>query len=1396
MNWWELANPIEQKSNQLSALLSNWKTYEKMLSDYQNANGSALEEAQKTADSIEGRLNKLSNTWNEAVANVVSSDMLKTFVSIGTGAIELADDINLLQTALIGLGGLSVYKGLTTLVPMLQNAISSTLAFGNALNVVKAKDFVADTTNLSKAISGLTLSQASAVLSIKSLNSVTIEGALTQAGFSAAEAKTTASTLAMSSANTVATGTTLGLGASIKALGAAIAANPIGLIITGITVAVSALSFGISKYKQAQEEALQTSNELTQAYKEEQKSIDDQILSYKELQKQIKEGNLSTEEIASIKEQLLTVQNNLINSFGDEASGIDLVNGKYKDQINLLSELSKKAAQDYLSTNKAGFEEAKKKLTTQTNYDLGFIGTSSDLSDYLQEYNNPNVLLNNYQDSFYLGVKGTAEEAKNTLKQLYIDIENFGESSGQNVTGLLTDISKGISSVWDNSFDSYQTTYDEYVNAQIIENDTLRSLYNESKDAIKSYNEALASGEGINEATYNLNKLKTQIFYNTDLVDGSKEVFDELFNGIATRVAKASNSLGDAETSILSLTDAMSAMSSSGKTLEDLKDEFKELKYISTDTLDNLIDKYPELEQAIANYISGKITEKDLIAEMSKVYQTDYENYREAIIKKQELDEDFYKDVVANLPTWVKDLAESYGIDFDNFKNLQLSKLEIAKEYEKKLAEIQGLDRLYNSQIAFDPLGINKDAFGGMYSDAKSKLEQEAKDYQKILDGIDLSLNTTLDIDGYKSSSSPKDKKPKKDKTDPIKDAFDAEYNTLKYNLDKQLITEAEYYNAVEKLNKKYYANKKKYLDDFRKYDVEVLKGRQKLEEESIKSKFDDLSHSFAVGDIKTEENYQKQRWELAKDYYKDNKDYLDEWEKAQEEWYKWNLEQTEKSTALEQKKRLDTIDKIIDKYGELRDTINKTAENQTGDTQVSTYSEGIKYANKEIKYIENEIKKLNKRKITNLFTQDDYDSQLVNLQSALSKARSSIDNFNKSISESIKKSSEETMDIIEKSFNKTTEYWENQKKDYSDIIKAQKDILQLKKEQNEYEKSIAKKTKEISKIESRMADLSKAAMTGDRQANAELKKLEEDLADKKEDLSDTQSDHEYDLANDALDKALDDNDKIIDAKLKAIKTEYETQRDNQQKLYDQLIDLTSKASSYSIEAYSKAIDEIASKMTQNGITLDKGYINDLKGAQVQSYNNANPVYSILGTKSIANMSQDTSSLSGLNKFLASQGYTIANKDKMVELAQALGLYNITSPDMVGTDQLGRANKNLIMEELKRLFSGSTFSKGGIGEVVGSLGEHGIGLFRNKEALLSEFDSKNFKDFVPIMNDITKFIKLNIPDTSKLITNKTNSPNINITIPIAGNATPSTVSALNNAGNNIVKQIMDEVRKL
>lgn len=113
--------------------------------------------------------------------------------------------------------------------------------------------------------------------------------------------------------------------------------------------------------------------DLTNSYKEQRDSIDSQIEKYKELKENLDKGNLSTDETRSIKEQLLEIQKSLIESYGNEASNIDLANGKYREQLGLLSELSKEKATDYVTENRDVFSDAKESLEKIRKYDIGFL---------------------------------------------------------------------------------------------------------------------------------------------------------------------------------------------------------------------------------------------------------------------------------------------------------------------------------------------------------------------------------------------------------------------------------------------------------------------------------------------------------------------------------------------------------------------------------------------------------------------------------------------------------------------------------------------------------------------------------------------------------------------------------------------------------------------------------------------------------------------------------------------------------------------------------------------------------------------------------------------------------------------------------------------------------------
>lgn len=69
------------RATQLDALLRQWSTYETMVQQYADGTGSMAEEAEKTANSWEGSLNRLSNTRTDTVGNIADSDAIITIIN-------------------------------------------------------------------------------------------------------------------------------------------------------------------------------------------------------------------------------------------------------------------------------------------------------------------------------------------------------------------------------------------------------------------------------------------------------------------------------------------------------------------------------------------------------------------------------------------------------------------------------------------------------------------------------------------------------------------------------------------------------------------------------------------------------------------------------------------------------------------------------------------------------------------------------------------------------------------------------------------------------------------------------------------------------------------------------------------------------------------------------------------------------------------------------------------------------------------------------------------------------------------------------------------------------------------------------------------------------------------
>lgn len=100
-------------ANALNAILDNYDLYEKMLQEYASGAGSMAAEAEKMANSWEGSLNRLSNTWADTIENIVDSDALVTVMNGLNGLLSVVNTITDKPVSIetIGLGA-GIFAGL------------------------------------------------------------------------------------------------------------------------------------------------------------------------------------------------------------------------------------------------------------------------------------------------------------------------------------------------------------------------------------------------------------------------------------------------------------------------------------------------------------------------------------------------------------------------------------------------------------------------------------------------------------------------------------------------------------------------------------------------------------------------------------------------------------------------------------------------------------------------------------------------------------------------------------------------------------------------------------------------------------------------------------------------------------------------------------------------------------------------------------------------------------------------------------------------------------------------------------------------------------------------------------------------------------------------------------
>lgn len=571
--------------------------------------------------SLEAKTQSLKASMESLSSSLISDDMYSGFLDGAKAITDFIDKTNLLKGALAGLGtagGLFVFQKIGQFI---KEAVTEFSNLGNAMNMLKVGNL--GTNEFQKLLTltqGLSDSQMELVLSSTALTDAQRVQLLTNAGVAQAEAEAQVAAMGLSAANGTVTASTISLSSAFEGLWATLMANPLILVAAGVTAAVSAYS----SYQQSIKEAVQSASEAGQAFVENYSSLDDSISKVQELRSSLASGTLSEEEAYQAKSDLLSIQNQLSDSYGNQADGIDLVNGKLDEQIDKMQQLAVNNAKEFLNEEDKGISKAKKEMEKERYYSFGNIKTNtknknliSDLQKIAKTIDGIDLSANANGNMFvqFRGDAELADESINTFMNKVRDLKNEMEDSGQD-TSILDNIIKGGSEQLSKNkeiLDEYQDLYKNALQADMIskgfDEGSPATVLNDYTKAVQDYNDALASGD-----TSAIDKAKTSFDNVQSSVDGVvkkypeyKSMFDEVGDALDEATIKSND-----------FTKALA-----GKDFKDIVSKFKDLEDVDLKGLNingkNLNSTQSALKAVVDEAIKTGVVADDSSESIAKV---------------------------------------------------------------------------------------------------------------------------------------------------------------------------------------------------------------------------------------------------------------------------------------------------------------------------------------------------------------------------------------------------------------------------------------------------------------------------------------------------------------------------------------------------------------------------------------------------------------------------------------------------------------------------------------------------------------------------------------------------------------------------------------------------------
>lgn len=827
-----------------AAILSGMKESASAYEDAINSAGSATEEYQTWMTSADAACQRFSNTLTETYQGIINGNTVRDLANLGSAVLELANKWGIVEGTLKGVIALNLGKFIATGGMALITATKQVEQYGKALQMASN----VPNGNLSARFQALkSIAQATSTLTTEQLRNVLATNTLTQAdrvrilqmqGMTKemalqklAEMNLTQVTNAQTAANTASTVSTFSLKAAMTGLGRTIQSvflsNPVGIVLMGVSLGVSAVTSAISKHNQSLEETRQKTKEAAEDANTLSNEISELANKYIQLSEAVKTDSAS-------KEDLMSVQEELIKKLGIEGQSVDDLIAKYGSLDNALKNITLQELGDQENDLIAGVKAAEEELKD--------IGKGY---EHLYSSTDRNLLSSGGDDA----VKAYEVLEKANL----ISKGSYGTGGGAFVLTGDDETVEGILENYQKLEDAMTALREsgQFTETELTKNPVFSQIYDRAKEMEEFVN-------GYNDAISNLNKnvaeQQTITLLQGNEIPKTEKEFETFRQELIDTSIASKKFIGNEK----EITDAINNYLST----------VPQFQGFYSVPLENELDKVDELLNEPSVLSTDELKEK--ISDLNSVIdsiQSAYDTLNSAVEEYNsnggQLSIDTIQSLLSLSDEYLACLQVENGqlsLNADAMAQLAQAKLDEAQAtaVTQAMTELQAIangeaaqstaNYITGNAALMDSLAQLSGSYEGVAQAAMTAAQAQelsaqisaasAKDKtatENVMKGLDTKLKliqstkNAISAGNFakvaKKSSSGSSSKSSKSSKDELKEAFQAEYDLLKHNLEMEYITEEQYYNGVQALNEKYYAGKSEYLDEYRKYEEEVYKG-------------------------------------------------------------------------------------------------------------------------------------------------------------------------------------------------------------------------------------------------------------------------------------------------------------------------------------------------------------------------------------------------------------------------------------------------------------------------------------------------------------------------------------------------------------------------------------------